>query len=60
MEIWHQASCVTNASGVCTMTKTGINGNTSSVTFTVNNVTHATLIDNAALNVVTSIVVTKP
>jgi hypothetical protein len=44
------ASCVTNSSGVCTITKTGINNNTTSATFTVTNVTKSSLTYNAASN----------
>ena len=51
--------CMTNASGICTITKTNINGNRNSVTFTVDDVTHATLTYNASLNVEISIVVPK-
>ena len=35
-------SCVTNASGQCSITKNNIKGNSSSVTFTVTGVSHAT------------------
>jgi len=35
-------TCVTNGSGQCTVTKNSINKNSSSVTFTVTDVTHAT------------------
>jgi len=53
-------SCTTGPTGTCKVTRTKININVSSVTFTVTNVTHATLTYNPALNVETSIVVTKP
>ncbi len=53
-------SCTTGASGTCTITKKRINNNVSSVTFTVTNVTHTTLVYNAALNVESSIIVTRP
>jgi Tol biopolymer transport system component/PKD repeat protein len=43
-------SCVTNASGKCTVSKSGISKNIASVTFTVGNVTHATLSYKAAEN----------
>ena len=36
------ASCITNGSGECSVTKNNIKRNSSSVTFTVTNVTHAT------------------
>ena len=36
-------SCITNASGVCQISITGLNSKTKSVTFTVSNVTQATL-----------------
>jgi len=36
-------TCVTNSSGICTVTKTGLSSKTSSVKFTVTNITHATL-----------------
>ena len=35
------ASCTTNASGVCSVTKTGINSKTASITFTITNLTQA-------------------
>ncbi len=53
-------SCVTNASGICSITKTNINGNRNSVTFTVDDVTHAALTYNTLLNVESSIMVPKP
>jgi hypothetical protein len=43
------ASCTTNGSGTCTVTK-NIPNSKASVNFTVNNVTHATLTYNAADN----------
>ena len=53
-------SCVTDSGGICTVTKTNINGNRPSVTFTVNDVTHSSLTYNETLNVITSTVVYKP
>ena len=53
-------TCVTDGSGLCTVTKTNINGNQSSFTLTVDLVTHASLTYNESLNVVTSIVVSQP
>ncbi|MCA9926513.1 MAG: S8 family serine peptidase, partial [Anaerolineales bacterium] len=60
-------SCVTNGSGQCSITKSNISKNSSSVTFTVSNVTHATLVYNSGANHDpdgdsngTSIVVLKP
>jgi hypothetical protein len=44
------ASCITNISGVCTVSKNNIRNNFTSVTFTVNNITHATLSYSAADN----------
>ncbi len=43
-------SCTTDGSGVCTVSKTNINGNSASVTFTVEDVTHASLAYDAAAN----------
>ncbi len=43
-------SCVTNGSGQCTVTKNNINKNSSSVTFRVDNVTHATYTYTAVAN----------
>jgi hypothetical protein len=43
-------SCVTDSSGICQVTKSGLNGKTGSVTFTVTNVTHATLTYQASAN----------
>ena len=43
-------SCTTSASGQCTVSKSGISKNIASVTFTVGNVTHATLTYKAADN----------
>jgi serine protease AprX len=37
------ASCTTDASGICWVSKTGMNSKTTSVTFTVSTVTHSTL-----------------
>lgn len=60
------ASCTTGAAGSCTVTKSGIRKNRNSVTFTVNGVTHATLVYDAGDNHDpdggngTSIVVSKP
>ena len=59
-------SCVTNASGQCDITRNNIKRNSSSITFTVTNVTHATLTYNAANHDPdgdsngTSIVIAKP
>ncbi len=44
------ANCTTNASGICSVQKTGNKNNVSSVTFTVNNVTKAGLSYNAGAN----------
>ncbi len=44
------AACATNASGQCTITKTNLRGNVSSVTFTVNNVTSSGNTYNAGAN----------
>jgi hypothetical protein len=43
-------SCITNSSGQCTVSKSSIPKRTGSVTFTVDNVTHATLTYNSADN----------
>lgn len=43
-------SCVTNSSGQCNITKNNINKNSSSVTFTVTNVTHSSFTYNASAN----------
>jgi len=43
-------SCVTNNSGLCSVTKTNIKGNSNSVTFTVNDVTHASNTYSAGVN----------
>jgi hypothetical protein len=62
-----KASCVTNASGVCQVAKTGLAAKTGSATFTVTNVTHATLTYKSSTNhdpdgdsTGTVIVVSKP
>jgi subtilisin family serine protease len=45
------ASCTTNAAGVCTVTTSQMKRNTQpSVTFTVSNITHSTLLYNGASN----------
>ncbi|MBK7919335.1 MAG: hypothetical protein IPJ94_24335 [Chloroflexi bacterium] len=44
------ASCSTNGSGLCSVTSNKIGQNKSSVTFTVNNVSHASLTYNPAAN----------
>jgi subtilisin family serine protease len=44
------ASCITNASGICQITKNGLSTKTTSVTFTVSNVSLSGLIYNAAAN----------
>lgn len=61
------ASCVTNGSGLCTVSQSGIRKNVSSVTFTVSNVTHSTLTYDPGANTDpdgdsngTVIVVSKP
>lgn len=43
-------TCVTNSSGVCTITKTGLSSNTLSVTFTVNNITRSSMTYRSASN----------
>jgi hypothetical protein len=43
-------SCVTNSSGVCTVSRNNLRNVTNSVTFTITNITHATLSYNAADN----------
>jgi len=43
-------TCTTNASGICTVTKTGLSRSTSSVTFTITNITKSSLVYNAASN----------
>jgi FtsP/CotA-like multicopper oxidase with cupredoxin domain len=60
-------SCTTDGSGQCSIIKNNINKNSSSATFTIDNVTHATLAYNAGANHDpdgdsngTSIVVLKP
>jgi PKD repeat protein len=53
-------SCLTNAFGICMVTMTNINRNKTSVTFTMTEVTHSTLVYNSSLNVVASIVVNRP
>jgi hypothetical protein len=61
------ASCVTNSSGVCQVSKTGLSTNTRSVTFTVTGVTRAPLTYKSSANHDpdgdsngTSIMVSKP
>ena len=44
------AACVTNASGVCQVTKTGLGNKVTGVKFSVTSVTHATLAYTAATN----------
>ncbi|HEX6387728.1 MAG TPA: hypothetical protein VF177_23920, partial [Anaerolineae bacterium] len=44
------ASCATNGSGQCTVSVSGIRKNVSSVTFTVNNVSHSTLSYDSGAN----------
>ncbi len=44
------ASCITNASGICQITKNGLNTKTTSVTFTVSNVSLSGFTYNAAAN----------
>jgi hypothetical protein len=44
------ASCTTDSAGVCTVSKNNIRNNFTSVTFTVNSVTHSTLIYNSPDN----------
>jgi hypothetical protein len=43
-------TCVTTSSGFCLVTKTSLNSNTTNVTFTVSDVTHATLAYQSSLN----------
>jgi hypothetical protein len=43
-------SCVTDATGVCSITKVNIKGNVSSVTFTVDTVSHASLSYQSSAN----------
>ena len=43
-------TCVTNSSGVCTITKTGLSSNTLSVTFTVNNIARSSMTYRSASN----------
>jgi serine protease AprX len=43
-------SCITNASGVCQITRTGLNSKSTSVTFTVSNVTQASLSYESSAN----------
>ncbi|HSA56118.1 MAG TPA: CARDB domain-containing protein [Gemmatimonadaceae bacterium] len=52
-------SCLTNTSGVCTISRTGIPKRTGTVTFTVSGVTHATLTYNPGANATSSVVVSK-
>ncbi len=61
------ASCVTNSSGVCQVSKTGLSIKTASVTFTLTSATHATLTYQSSANhdpdgdsTGTSITVAKP
>ena len=61
------ASCVTDAGGVCQVTKTGLRGNTASVRFSVTKVTLSSFTYTAAANhdpdgdsTGTVIVVSKP
>jgi hypothetical protein len=43
-------TCVTNSSGICTITKTGISTSTTSVTFTVTNVTRSSFTYKSSSN----------
>jgi hypothetical protein len=43
-------SCVTNGSGQCSIIRTGVGRNSSSVTFTVDSISHATLTYTAGSN----------
>jgi hypothetical protein len=55
------ASCTTGTTGTCTVKTSNLrNSRVSSVTFTVNNLKHATLTYNSGANAQTSVVVTKP
>jgi PKD repeat protein len=55
------SSCLTTADGTCTVTKSGINNNVSSVTFAVSDLTHATLTYNPSLySGETSVTVSNP
>ena len=53
-------SCTTGTAGTCSIGTPRLDNAITSVTLTVNNLTHATLTYNPADNVVTSIVVNKP
>jgi hypothetical protein len=60
-------SCITNSSGLCQVSKTGLSTKTTSVTFTVTGVTHATLTYKSSANhdpdgdsTGTSITISKP
>jgi hypothetical protein len=54
-------SCVTDASGTCSITTPRLNNSVTSVTYTINNLTHATFTYDASTNTApTSIVVNKP
>lgn len=44
------ASCVTNASGICSLTKSGLKNTTTSVTFTVTGAANSTLTYNSTAN----------
>ena len=54
------SSCPTDSNGFCTVTKSNINGNRNSVTFTVDDVTHNNYTYNPSLNIETWIVVPRP
>jgi hypothetical protein len=54
------ASCVTDGSGQCSVTKSNLKSNVSSVTFTVDDVQHATNSYDSGSNVVSSIQVSQP
>ena len=53
-------SCTTGTAGTCSIGTPRLDNSITSVTLTVNNLTHATLTYNPADNVVTSVVVNKP
>ncbi len=54
------ASCTTDTNGKCTLSKGGIAKKVSSVTFTVEGVSHATKSYDSTANVETSVIVAKP
>jgi len=54
-------TCITTSTGTCTVTSDKLSRrNTSSVTFTVTGVTHATLLYDASANIKTSVVINRP